>query len=115
MAMASDGKKFSGRQAMLSHERKMSKPAPQAETSDDESGSYGMDEGGEDPMAHGPASEVHITHDHEGGMHHVHAVHADGTESHSDHGSVEEAHEHGKKLAMGHGEPDGDEMGGACA
>lgn len=53
---------------------------------------------------HGPAHEVHIQHDHEGGMHHVHSLHPDGHEHQSQHGSAEEAHEHGKKLAAPGGE-----------
>jgi hypothetical protein len=49
---------------------------------------------------HGPAMETHTMHPpEEGGMHHVHSVHPDGHEHHSDHGSKEEAHEHAKKLA----------------
>jgi len=48
---------------------------------------------------HGPAQEVHITHDHEGGMHHVHSVHADGMEHHSDHASADEAHMHAAHAA----------------
>ncbi len=58
---------------------------------------------------HGPATEVHVMHEHEMGAHHVSSTHPDGHQHTSDHGSVEEAHEHAKKLATGHGEPDGDE------
>lgn len=62
---------------------------------------------------HGPATEVHMTHDHEMGVHHVSSKHPDGHEHESDHESAEAAHEHGKKLAAvgaeEHGEPDGDE------
>ena len=75
------------------------------------------EQGGEDPsqvaQEHGPAQEVHMMHDHEGGQHHVMSMHPDGHQHESMHGSVEEAHEHGKKLAGGgmeeHHEPDGDE------
>ena len=70
-------------------------------------------DGGAVAEQHGPATQVNIEHEHEMGSHHVHSVHPDGHEHHSDHGSAEEAHEHGKKLAgVGgeeHGEPDGDE------
>ena len=38
------------------------------------------------------ARELHITHDHASGRHHVHVVNEDGTETHSDHASPEEAH-----------------------
>lgn len=62
-----------------------------------------QEEGQESPEQvaeqHGPAQEVHLTHEHEMGAHHVHSVHPDGYEHHSDHGSAEEAHDHAKKLA----------------
>ena len=48
---------------------------------------------------HGPAVEVNVTHEHEIGSHHVRSAHPDGHMHESDHGSAEEAHEHGKKLA----------------
>jgi len=82
----------------------------------DQPGQGGEEMGGEESgtevaAAHGPAHEVHITHDHEGGAHHVHSVHPDGHEHHSDHGSAGEAHDHAKELADdGQGEPDGDEQ-----
>lgn len=77
-----------------------------------EGGEMGGEESGSEVAAsHGPAHEVHITHDHEGGTHHVHSLHADGHEHHSDHGSAGEAHDHAKELADdGQGEPDGDEQ-----
>lgn len=71
-------------------------------------------DGGAVAAEHGPATEVNITHEHEIGSHHVRSAHPDGHMHESDHGSAEEAHEHGKKLAgigaaESHGEPDGDE------
>ena len=70
-----------------------------------------MEDGEQDGSAvaeqHGPAHAVNIEHEHEMGSHHVHSVHPDGHEHHSDHGSAEEAHEHGKKLAgVGAQEPE---------
>lgn len=57
--------------------------------------------GAEDPAQvaaeHGPAQEVHVMHAE--GAHHVTSEHPDGHHHESDHGSVEEAHEHAKKLA----------------
>ena len=67
----------------------------------------GVDEQDADAIAqeHGPASEIHLQHEHEMGSHHVHSVHGDGHEHHSDHGSADKAHEHAKKLAgAGHAE-----------
>src|SRR5271156_5909848 len=63
---------------------------------------------------HGPATEVHVMHEHEMGAHHVMSQHPDGHMHESDHESAEAAHEHGKKLAMGGGEghseePEGEE------
>jgi len=62
---------------------------------------------------HGPATEVHLQHEHEMGVHHVTSEHPDGHHHESDHESAAKAHEHAKKLAGAaaeeHGEPDGDE------
>lgn len=48
---------------------------------------------------HGPAHEIHMQHDHEGGVHHVHSVHHDGYEHHADHPSAEHAHAHAAHAA----------------
>jgi len=48
---------------------------------------------------HGPATTVHIRHDHEGNKHHVTSTHADGHVHESDHATAKEAHEAGGKLA----------------
>lgn len=124
---AKDGKKFSMSSRMRAHnsgmEAKggMTKPQPQILDAPGGEADPMADEqdGAEVAAQHGPASHVDIEHPAEkeggeGGMHHVHSMHPDGHEHHSDHGSKEEAHEHAKKLAgMGaeeeHGEPDGDE------
>jgi hypothetical protein len=56
-------------------------------------------EGGEHEsfhVSHHPVHGTHSTHTHAGGI------------DHAEHGSPEEAMEHGKGV-MGHGEPDGDE------
>lgn len=57
---------------------------------------------------HGPAMETHITHDHEGGVHHTHSIHPDGFEHHMDHASADEAHMHAAKAA-GVEVPEGEE------
>ena len=82
-------------------------PAEQKEVESGQLGEHEM-EPGQIAADHGPAHEVHVTHEHEIGSHHVHSIHPDGHEHHSDHGSAEEAHEHGKKLA-GAAEPEHDE------
>jgi hypothetical protein len=48
---------------------------------------------------HGPAHTIHMTHDHENGMHHVHSVHPDGMEHHADHKSAMHAHHHAMHAA----------------
>lgn len=107
---SSDGKQFTNRPPMRHHERSLMSKKSQA-------GGAGMSER-TDPLTqptegddeqdgasvaaeHGPASEVHIQHDHEGGMHSVHSMHPDGHEHHSEHASSGDAHEHGKELAGG--------------
>ena len=56
---------------------------------------------------HGPATEVHIQHEHEMGAHHVTSEHPDGYHYESDNESAAATHDHAKKLAS-HAEPDGD-------
>jgi hypothetical protein len=48
---------------------------------------------------HGPATQINIEHDHEGGRHHVNAVHPDGHEHDSEHGSAGEAHQYAADCA----------------
>jgi hypothetical protein len=109
---SSDGKQFSNRPPMKSHEASLS--AKKQEPLQSPVAEEGQGPGGEAPeqvaAQHGPATEVHVMHDHGVGHHSVHSVHPDGHEHHSEHGSAEEAHDHAKALASGgHGEPDGDE------
>ena len=122
--MASDGKKFTNRPQMKQHERSIGQMSAKSEAGGagtqqmDPLQQPGQEQGSEDPSQvaaeHGPAQEVHMMHDHEGGQHHVMSMHPDGHQHESHHGSVEEAHEHAKKLAGAgameeHQEPDGDE------
>lgn len=90
---SSDGK-MSGNAQMVGSYEKSKKPQAAPEPS------MG---GSEDPTQvaaeHGPAHEVHIQHDHEGGKHSVHSKHGDGHEHHSEHGSAGEAHQHAAKLS----------------
>jgi hypothetical protein len=56
----------------------------------------------QDPHAvvaeHGPATSVHITHDHAAKKHHVTSTHADGHVHNSDHASAQEANDAGSQL-----------------
>lgn len=62
-----------------------------------------QNEGHENPQEvvaeHGPAHSVHIHHDHENKKHKVVSHHADGHMHESEHGTPDEAHEHGKQLS----------------
>ena len=58
-----------------------------------------MEEEGDEASQHGPAHEIHVMHDHAAGRHHVHSVHSDGFQSHSDHPSAHHAHHHAAKMA----------------
>lgn len=73
--------------------------APVAEHEEPD-GDEGMDSA--DPhevvQEHGPAAEVTVTHDHEGGKHSVHSRHGDGHEHHAEHASAAEAHQHATCL-----------------
>lgn len=115
MHTASDGKRFTNKPPMMSHNRSLSRMASRSEA-----GGAGMAEkrdplaqpaGGEEEMGegspeqvaqeHGPAVEVNVMHNHEAGEHHVQSKHPDGHEHHSDHASAGEAHDHAKGLAGG--------------
>ena len=124
MAYESKDKSFrsTNKAPMMAHERSMSRKSeaggvatadPLAQPGDGSGGEMGQDDPAAIAQQHGPAQEVHVMHDHEGAQHHVMSMHPDGHRHESVHGSVDEAHEHGKKLAGGgmgqHEEPDGDE------
>lgn len=102
---AKDGKKFTNRPPMMAHNRSMERNQGVMDRQDplEQPGGEvpGEQDGDQVAQEHGPAQEVHVTHDHEAGAHHVHSIHPDGHEHHSDHGSVDEAHEHAKKVAGG--------------
>lgn len=94
--------------------KSVSKPMAKSPMQQPMEGGGEEQDGGAVAQEHGPAVEVKVTHEHEIGSHHVRSSHPDGHMHESYHGSAEEAHEHGKKLAgIGaedmHVEPDGDE------
>lgn len=111
---AKDGKKFGSKFRMNRYESQHTPtgPGPRAQAHE----INGMPEEQEEKMEeevhpgihdeiqqvaaeHGPAHEIHMTHDHEGGVHHVHSVHGDGYEHHADHQSAEHAHTHAAHAA----------------
>ena len=110
----SDGKReFTNKSMAKQYDRRQAGMAEEKEAPAQESPEQqGAEEAPEDvAMHHGPATQVTHTHDHEGGMHHVHSMHPDGYEHHSDHGSMDEAMEHHKKLAE-HDEQNLDQLKG---
>lgn len=98
---AKDGSKHTNRDTMKRADARFGAQQPQKiggqVSQDEDDGGMGMeDEQPQDGAAmaaeHGPAVEVNIQHDHEGGAHHVHARHPDGHEHHSEHANADEAH-----------------------
>lgn len=113
---AGDGFKSTNRAPMMAHKRSMERKSmaggagmaertdPLQQPTDGADGEHTPEEAAQTVQEHGPASEVHIQHDHETGQHHVHTIHADGHEHHSEHGSADEAHEHAKDLSSDGGD-----------
>jgi len=104
-----NGKKFTNADAWRTAKatsKPQAAPSPEGELGGE------PEDGAEIAQQHGPAHEVHLQHNHEGGQHHVHSLHPDGHEHHSDHASAEEAHEHAKKLASSGGNEEPQEEAG---
>lgn len=67
-------------------------------------------------QAHGPATHIHIKHDHAAGKHHTTSHHEDGHVHESDHQTAQEAHQAGGNLAnvdMKKSDEAGDQQGAA--
>ena len=115
MFKAKDGKKFGSAFRMRRYDsaHEGHEPGPRAEAHEinepkeeptEEMGEPKMGEGDHSEIQqiaaeHGPAHEVHITHDHAAGKHHVHSVHEDGHEHHADHPTADHAHMHAAHAA----------------
>lgn len=98
----SAGNRFTNHSTMKQSESRLKAKAPQAApaAAPEDPDMDGMQDDPQDvAMQHGPAVQVTISHAE--GTHHVHSVHPDGHEHHSDHGSVPEAHEAAQQLATG--------------
>lgn len=95
---ASDGSRFTNHSAMKTHESKLAARMP-AKTAVAEP--EGDEQGGGDVHSvvdqHGPAQEVHITH--QDGKHSLHSTHGNGHTHQSEHGSAAEAYDSGKCLS----------------
>ena len=98
------GQKPMGQKAQA-HE--MDKPEPEQESPAEEAGEEMVhpdihEEIKQIAAEHGPAHTLHMTHDHEGQMSHVHSIHMDGHEHHAQHDGPEHvmhAQKHGMHAA----------------
>ena len=105
----SGGNKFTNHSAMKSSEAKLKAKGPSAAPpqadgySEDgmEQGPAPAQDGAAMAQQHGPAQEIHMTHDHASGAHSVHVVHPDMHEHESQHGSAAEAHKFATDCAGG--------------
>ena len=103
----SSGNKFTNHSSMKSSEAKLKakgpSATPKANPADEEMDptAGGESDGAAMAQQHGPAVQIDIQHDHEGGQHNVHAMHADGHEHETQHGSAAEAHKYAADCAGG--------------
>lgn len=110
MAYEHEGFKSTNRAPMMAHKRSMERKsggAGMAEKSDplQQPTEGGGEDGSQVAQEHGPATHVQMDHSMPP-EHKVTSMHPDGHQHESMHGSAEEAHEHGKKLAGGGMEQD---------
>lgn len=102
-----DGFKSTNRAPMMAHKRSMERKSmaggagmsQRADPLQQPTDGGGGEDGAQVAQEHGPAVEVNVMHSHETGEHKVSSQHPDGHQHESSHGSVDEAHEQGKKLA----------------
>jgi hypothetical protein len=78
-------------------EAKMSKMNASAPDNDVETNPDGVD-ANQVASEHGPATSVHVKHDHQANTHHVTSMHKDGHVHMSKHGSAKEAHDAAAQL-----------------
>lgn len=103
MAFAdSSGGKHTNHSSFKSAEAKLKAKGPSATPPMQTDGESQSEQGGK-AMAeqHGPAVQIDIQHDHQGGRHSVHAMHQDGHEHETEHGSATEAHGYAADCAGG--------------
>jgi hypothetical protein len=115
--VSKDGSKHTNHDSMKRADARFGAKQPQgAAGASDDYNSGAEDELDNEPQdgasmaaEHGPAIETTLKHDHEAGTHQVHAVHPDGHEHDTEHGSADEAHQYAADCA-GVGQSSG--MGG---
>lgn len=96
----SAGNKFTNHSAMKSSEAKLKAKGPTA-TPAPEEGEEMESDGKALAQQHGPAVQIDIQHNHEAGQHTVHAMHPNGHEHETQHGSAGEAHQFAGDCAGG--------------
>lgn len=95
----SSGGKHTNHSSYKSAESKLQSKGPSATPqADGDSMEQGSD-GAAMAQQHGPAVQIDIQHNHEGGQHSVHVSHPDGHSHESQHGSAAEAHKYAGDCA----------------
>jgi len=102
-----DGSRHTNRESMKRADArfgsKQTQPAQGGDEGEGDDYNAGAEDQAQDGSAmaaeHGPAVEINMQHDHEGGRHSVHAVHPDGHAHDSQHGSADEAHRFAAQVA----------------
>jgi hypothetical protein len=115
--VSKDGSKHTNHDSMKRSDARFAARQPQRKAPAAESGSEEEMGGEQEPQdgaalaaEHGPAVEINVSHNHEAGEHRVHAVHPDGHEHESQHGSADEAHQFAAEAAGVGGADAGDGM-----
>lgn len=97
----SSGGKHTNHSSYKSAEAKLKAKGPSAPPQEDPMQGGDDSDGAAMAQQHGPAVQIDIQHNHEAGQHSVHAMHQDGHEHESQHGSVDEAHKFAADCAGG--------------
>jgi hypothetical protein len=95
--VSKDGSRHTNRDSMKRADARFGSQQPSRGGMDEEDG--GAQDGASMAAEHGPAVEITVQHDHEGGSHTVRARHPDGHEHESEHGSAAEAHRYAADCA----------------
>src|SRR5277367_1311648 len=91
-------RKYGNLETQRLHERSMGGKSPASPFHDKED-KHGETDHENVVAEHGPATEIHITHDHKAGKHSVHSKHESGHEHHAEFGSAKEAHDHAMMMS----------------
>ena len=113
--MAEDVMGQAGKKPAMSPEHE-AKETPEFERGEQEGAQEGMKEAPEQvAQEHGPATTVHVSHDHKSNKHHVVSTHPDGHVHTSDHASAGDAHKAAGALSGGDQAPAGEAQAAPAA